>query len=316
MIIVKIKGGPGNQFFQYSFGKKVSKLLNTEMKLYLDYDETIPDTEFGVKYVLDKYEIKEVLATREEVANIRELRKFPGWYEKIINVKGLTGKIIQRFLRLNSEYFYFYPSYVTDPGIRKEKSYEKIRDNSFLDGYWGHLNFFEDIQNEIRSCLKVKNEYLSDVYYNYESLINSAVNSVSLHIRRGTYENISWINSYFGLIPADYYHKAIKLIESKTRIEPTLFLFSNDMEWTKENLKFNYKIHHVICGPGNDFLENQLMSKCQHNIVANSTFSWWAAWLNQNPEKIVIAPEKWYKNPKAQMNYEKGTFIPETWIKL
>lgn len=134
-------------------------------------------------------------------------------------------------------------------------------------------------------------------------------NAVSIHIRRGDYQKQEWIGTHAVIKDLGYYKKAIEFIE--TRIEsPHFFIFSDDMEWVRENLKLQ-RCTYVDYNRGkSSYADMYLMSLCRHNIIANSTFSWWAAWLNQNPDKIVIMPEKWLLNTEAP-----GIF-PDNWIKL
>jgi len=160
---------------------------------------------------------------------------------------------------------------------------EGIQDNSLLDGYWQGEEFFEDVKDELRDKLLFKEEVKEKV-----KNIQISDNSVFIHARRGDYLN----GDYFvDLSKTDYYQKAVEYILDKTEA-PTFYIFSNDVEWAKTFFQFV---------PGNkQFLMNStiedlyLMSCCKHSIIANSTYSWWAAWLNKNPDKIVIQPNEWY----------------------
>jgi len=116
-------------------------------------------------------------------------------------------------------------------------------------------------------------------------------------------------------LPIEYYQKAINYFNEKFT-DIVFYVFSDDIEYVKQNFNFNAEVIYIENKDLQDYHELKLMSFCKHNIIANSTFSWWAAWLNENSNKTVIAPKKWYNDKKAQENYEKYSFVPETWIKL
>ncbi|MFH0972649.1 MAG: alpha-1,2-fucosyltransferase, partial [Patescibacteria group bacterium] len=183
----------------------------------------------------------------------------------------------------------------------------KLKDDIFLDGYWQTEKYFKDIEDIIRSEFTLKTEYSN---LNPELIAKiSSCNSVSMHIRRGDYITNQNTNEFHGICFLDYYKKAINLIAEKFP-NPTIFIFSDDLKWCKENIKIKYPI--VFVKGNKNYEDLIMMSKCSHNIIANSSFSWWGAWLNNNPNKIVIAPQKWLNNPN--INY--SDIIPSTWIKI
>lgn len=142
-----------------------------------------------------------------------------------------------------------------------------------------------------------------------EKIIKS--NSVAIHIRRGDYIDNPILG---GLAPLSYYKKAIKKIKEEV-VKPNFFIFSNDIKWCKENLELlNEEIYYIDWNKGEkSFRDMQLMSLCKHNIIPNSSFSWWAAWLNENPNKIVIAPEKWFSD---ESEIPSNDIVPSKWIKI
>jgi hypothetical protein len=138
--------------------------------------------------------------------------------------------------------------------------------------------------------------------------------SVSVHIRRGDYLH-SCFNSLFHVQDLDYYQAAIDQIQQKIK-NPSFYIFTTDYEWTKEQfskLKIPFNIVDINKG-SQSYMDMILMSKCKHNIIANSSFSWWGAWLNRNEEKMVIAPKKWYKH--TEMNNNASHIIPNGWITI
>lgn len=177
-----------------------------------------------------------------------------------------------------------------------------------VDIYYQNEKYFSLISDIIRQEFTLKNKF-SDKAQEALQKIESA-DSVSLHVRRGDYVLNRNINAYHGICSLDYYQAAIKLIKEKIS-SPTFFVFSDDIAWTKDNLKGSEFVF-VSCPEIEDVEELILMSKCKHNIIANSSFSWWGSWLNSNSDKIVIAPQKWFNDKKAN----KNQILPEKWIRI
>ncbi len=145
-----------------------------------------------------------------------------------------------------------------------------------------------------------------------ENLIKS-VNSVSLHIRRTDFKNTK-SNTTHGICSLEYYGEAVKFISNKL-VDPHFFVFSDDINWAKENLNLPYKLTFISGNSGDkSYIDMQLMSVCKHNIIANSSFSWWGAWLNSNMNKIVIAPRMWFFN--KELNIQTNDLIPDEWIRM
>ena len=316
MVIIRIMGGPGNQFFQYSFAKKLALLLNTNFKLDLDYNKTINDTCFGVNYVLDKYMIEQNFSKPDEVYLVQNQKEENKLLEKIKKLKGLKGLFLRKLFMLFPEYYLLSSSHIKD--IFNDKTIyliERIEGDAYLDGYWGKHLFFNDIIDDLREELKVKDSFKNKEYYTYKESIEKANIPVSIHIRRGTYTYESF-KSFFGLLPMKYYSDAYNYINKIVPGKKDFYVFSDNMRWAEKNLQFIANKTLIYCGAGNDFLEHELMSLCHHNIIANSTFSWWAGYLNANPQKIIIAPKIWYASRKAQKRHQKSNFIPKDWIQL
>lgn len=171
--------------------------------------------------------------------------------------------------------------------------------NSIYKGYFQSEKYFKHNRDYILNLFK-NQSLISQVQKLYPNISN---NSISLHIRRGDYVNLSELHP---LQTIDYYNQAIETIGPYRN----LFVFSDDIEWCKQNLTYENMT----------FVENQTdvfdlvaMSLCSNNIIANSTFSWWGAWLNENPNKVVIAPKNWFGTKR---NLDESNIIPETWIKI
>lgn len=181
-------------------------------------------------------------------------------------------------------------------------------------GYFQSEKYFIDYSQRIRQSFTFKNK---PDELNSEMLNRiKETESISLHIRRGDYVSNLTANSEHGLCSIDYYKKAVEYIKSKTesRGNRCFFLFSDDPIWVKENMMFlGDEMVVVDFNTGEKSYEDmRLMSMCKHNIIANSSFSWWAAWLNNNPDKIVIAPDKWF----VVDYYDTCDLYPDNFIKI
>jgi hypothetical protein len=179
--------------------------------------------------------------------------------------------------------------------------YREIDNNSFLDGYWQSEKYFIDIENIIRGELKVNSDIHNYIINKYPVLND---NTVSLHVRRGDYLNLQ---DYHPIQTIDYYNKAYDIIND---LNISVVVLSNDINWCKENIKFDNITY--IEGETN-IVDLYIMSLCEHNVIANSSFSWWGAWLNDNKNKKVIAPVNWF-GPSSTLY--TGDIIPKNWIKI
>ena len=312
MIIINIKGGIGNQFFQYSLGRKLSLLNNTELKF---------DTSLFSEDLFDRKFKLNIFKTRGDVATRNEINKIKGKEKK----SKLNKKLMYNFAPLSKVYRMFYWRYHRLTYFRKpvvnefihhkyDSNILKVKDDSYLDGYWAQEKYFKDIRHILLQDFEIKAEYETVEYIKLRNEIVLNDCSVSIHIRRGYAKREIDLN-IFGVLSIEYYKKAIQYINENIK-NPTFYIFSDDIEWVKNNL--NPRVKHKFLNFGSDgaYLELKLMSLCKHNIIANSTFSWWAAWLNENTDKIVIAPLRWYEMKTYQKSYEKGDLIPETWTLL
>ena len=297
MIIISIFGGLGNQMFQYACGKSLAEKLGVELKLDISHliDRT-PRENFTYRdFELGQFQIKDQIATPDEV------RKF------IPNLWNASQFVIQFYKVIR--YFNGNNYYFEKKKYQYENRFESIKANTYLYGYFQSEKYF--IQNKylITNSFKLKNNL--DIYNNtLLSKINSE-NSVSVHIRRGDF-----LQSSFNLLDVkSYYEKAIDFIQNKIE-NPVFYFFTNDFEWTKENFD-RFDINKTIINHNNgdkSYIDMILMSNCKHNICANSSFSWWGAWLNQNQAKIVITPKQWFKN--ANSEHVENDLIPESWLKI
>ncbi len=296
MVIVKLISGLGNQLFQYAIGRQLSITNKVPLKLDISFfkDQSLRN------YKLDHYNINAEIASEEEVA------KFLNIYKKNNLAARVYRAIERRMPKRRSRYFKENEWWVYEPELLK------VSGTAYIDGYWQHYKYFENIHPEIARELTLKEGYDFQQRQMADKISNNS-SSVSLHIRRGDYVSDSKTSSFMGILPLEYYDNAIKYFGRHLK-DPSYYIFSDDLNWVKDNLKAKAPMQFVDVEGGNkDYMELDMMSRCSHNIIANSSFSWWGAFLNKNPDKIVIAPRQWVVPPDVNARIQLQ--FP-SWVKL
>jgi hypothetical protein len=294
MIVTQLTGGQGNQMFQYAFGSYLAKKHNTNFKIdtsiLLNH---IPCDLTPYNYDLGIFNIRGTIATEKDIP----------LYTKKYNVKSLFHRIIHLlYLRLKGL------KYEREWKFGFDQKYLMLPNNTYLDGYWQSEKFFKKIEPDIRKEFTFNFE-IKGLAAEMANKIKSS-NAVCVHIRRGDYLRYS---AQYSVVGQEYISNGVKIITDKVNT-PNLFVFSNDIAWCKDHLKFDHP-HTFIDSENagkNDKEHFALMSFCKHFVIANSTFSWWAAWLSENKNKIVVAPKKWLNDPKINVE----NIYPEDWIKI
>ena len=286
MIIAEIGRGLGNSMFVYAATKSLAEHHKTELKLDITHIQSWPKLEkYGGDwdFTLGKFNISAPIATKKELRKYVFKTKFRP-IDKLFRKHKLFEKNVRTF-----------------PTNGDIKDFFKIPNNSYLYVYCGHQKFFDSIKKIIQKEFTLKDEYKKKI----NPLLNDIKkqNSISIHVRRGDVLKIKDCN----ILDVDYYKKAIKIIKKKTK-HPIFYVFSDDISWCKQNFNnLNIKLKFI---EGNTAYEDlELMKSCKHNILANSAMSWWAGYLNTNPQKTVIAPKQFthFKNDKTEKN------LPEDW---
>lgn len=294
MIISRLNGGLGNQMFQYSLGRVLSKLNSTSLYLDLSLYSKNKNYSNSRDYELDIFEnIKAEIYTNQ-------LQKES---LKINRLKLILNKYLK--LKLSA-----YPSnWIKEESSQFNPKILKLRGSYLLDGYWQTEKYFKKYRDTIlndfvfpKKTSKKNQELIKKIKCNQ---------ATSIHVRRGDYVSNIMTNKYHGVLPLKYYKKAIDLIRTKVS-KPIFIIFSDDLNWCRNNLAVPKNSIFVSNNKKNSFEDMRLMSLCKHNIIANSSFSWWGAWLNKNKSKIVIAPSPWFKNK----NTEHKDIVPADWIKI
>jgi len=291
MIIVHLAGGLGNQMFQYAFGLANAKRLGVHLALELSNKTLQIHNGFELSRI---FNIREKIATKQDMKTMLGLRRY-SVIRNLIKDLGL-GKILLSHV-VEEPHFHFAPEMLNIP------------DNIYICGYWQSEKYFSEVATNIsenfsfRQPLERQNAELAQQ-------INQ-VNAVSLHVRRGDYANNPKTTATHGLCSLEYYQAAIRYVVEQVE-HPHFFVFSDDIAWVKNNVKINFPHQYVDHNHGEEsYNDMRLMRLCKHHIIANSSFSWWGAWLNPSVEKIVVAPKRWFANQT-----DVRDLLPQDWVRL
>ena len=284
MIIVKISGGLGNQMFQYAFGKCLGKKYGHEVKVDISWYDRTDERLYGLG----------VLDTPPEVASPKEIARclFPS---RIIS---FFAQYIRHIWRYSPRYIFEKEQFVFNETLSKE-------DNLYFDGYWQHYLYVND-WDTVSSSFQYTARNLKFTEELKERRLNSQSNIV-IQIRGGDYINNSDVGN---ICDTEFFRKATSYIKEKVS-DPYYLVFTDTPEYAKkvlQGLDINYGLAPRV--PENPREDVELMSLCDYIITSNSTFGWWGAWLNKNPQRIIIGPKLWHRA------YPNNSPIPETWIKL
>jgi len=292
MVIINLKGGLGNQLFEYASALAIATARN--QKLAFDVQSFMSDS-YGRQYAFEPFKINYRLYAQEDINSFLKLTL----QERILNY--LKPRESKRYYSLRDQEF--------DPSILNATV-----KNQYLNGYFANPSYFEDIRPELLQQVSLKENLQTNAFKNKVKWIKQN-KFISVHIRRADYISDKGANQLFETLRRDYYDRCIAHFEADASCSKKFLFFSDDIEWVKsefQDLDHCYFIEEPELYK--DYYDLMLMASCEHNIIANSTFSWWGAWLNTNPEKTVLAPQKWYRNEHYQKNYQTFTFIPKTWL--
>ena len=292
MFISNIIGGLGNQMFQYAICRALSIQKGLDFRL---------DIQGYQNYQLHNgYELNRVFGISDKLSTAKELRKVLGWQSQSLARKLLLKNRFSKFRGSN---------YIVEPQVNYWSGINEISNNAYLVGYWMSEKYFLGAAQQIRQDFAFNHPMSSENSIIASKILNS--NAVSLHVRRGDIASNPATLAIHGLCGLEYYKKAIEEIASRVD-KPHFYIFSDDMLWTKQHLAINYPCEYIEHNQGKEsFNDMRLMSLCKHNIIANSTFSWWGAWLNNSKNKLVIAPTRWFS---ADIN--ASDIVPSSWLRI
>jgi len=296
MKFVSLTGGLGNQLFGFAFCMELRK-RGFKAVLFKPY----PDK--SKYYGHQGYELSKLFNVKEYDGVFSSIATF------LLTIFTYIIKIIPPRLRLHLyRMIGVYTVSVDENFIYYPEVFNFEHANQLFRGTWQSQLYFQLAVTEVRNSLKFDSSILSAKTNEIERFI-SASNSISIHIRRGDYLSDQYANGFADVCTMEYYNKAIEYIKSK--VEKThFFVFTDDPTWVNENFQIKNATYVQHNAGSNSWQDMYLMSQCKHNIIANSSFSWWGAWLNANPDKIVIAPTKWWRL------FDKDDVIPNDWIRM
>lgn len=294
MIVVRLMGGLGNQMFQYAAGKRLATHHGTQLELDLTAYDDQANIDTPRSYELGCF------ALNAPKANPRILPQPPA-----IGKKAKLKALVHRLGRPRSHLIT-----LDENGHGFKPQVLKAPDHTYLVGFWQCEKYFLDVADHIRADFELKEPPAGRNATMLQQIMR--VNAVSLHVRRGDYVSNEHAAKFHGLQPLDYYKEAIRQLSTKVK-NPHFFIFSDDPQWCKDNLKFDHPTTFVDHNPPDRGYEDmRLMRNCQHHIIANSSFSWWGAWLGNNPGRIVYAPKRWFNDPSI----DTSDVAAKGWITL
>lgn len=292
MIIVRLIGGLGNQMFQYALGRALASRHNVPLKL-----DTSAYAQYPLrKYRLHHFNIAATVATPAEVAQVtgahlQGIRKrFYAFYQRRLPYYARA--------RVKERNFHY------DPNMRK------VRPQTYLIGFWQSEKYFKDVAAVLRKEFTLKHPPDAPNQAMLQHI--EAVNAVSVHVRRTDYVTDPAAHHLHNICTPAYYKAAIGTLAQSLEA-PHFFIFSDDMPWVRQHLTISYPVTYVDHNDADHGYEDlRLMRYCKHHIIANSTFSWWGAWLSEYQFKQILAPGKWFT--RADIN--TSDVIPASWLQL
>ena len=293
MFVVKVFGGLGNQMFQYAFmlylkQNGLQSRISFSSFIFHRYHNGFALAEaFKIRLPIWQKMLSLVLHVIPPIYRLRYIGFPVRWLQEVIDKRHKT--IVEE-----KKWFSYDSSLVHSP-------------SGLFIGFWQSIEYLDGLQEILHSHFSFKN-----IEGRFNKLLEHQIKnceSVCIHIRRGDYMEKRYENTYAIFENLTYYHKAVSLMNEKVA-NPHFFIFSDDPQWVKQNLNLPNSTYVEHNKGKNSFRDMYLMSLCKHNIIANSTFSWWGAWLNRNPEKIITIPQPWMKSMDCEGIYPKG------WIQI
>ncbi len=292
MIISQVIGGLGNQMFQYAAGRSLSLKNSTPFALDV--------TGFEGYSLHQGFELHNVFSAPITLASQSDRDRLLGWRR---------SPLVRRLLARLPATLGADPHFAQEPHFGYWHALQGFGPNTYLAGYWQSERYFENVAGQIRADFTFRTP-LSGRNAELAQEICST-QAVSLHVRRGDYANDAKTKSTHGLCSLDYYRAAIDQIATFVP-KPVFFIFSDDIPWVKGNLEMTFNHHFIENNQGEaSYNDMHLMSLCRHHVIANSSFSWWGAWLNPSADKTVVAPQKWFAGSQSVED-----LFPAGWVLL
>jgi hypothetical protein len=293
-VVTHLMGGLGNQMFQYAAGRALALRTGSSLKL----DLSGCDAADARPFELDKCPIDAVAATKAELAALGAA------------TRAQPNRLVRMLGRLKESYFTPNSRICRERHFHFDPAVINLRPPVLLFGHWQSERYFLDYADTIRCELTSTIELDAKNAAMAERI--ESVNAVSLHVRRGDYADNPVTNRYHGTCTVDYYQRSLAYLSERIQ-SPHIFVFSDDYDWARGNLRFTVPTTFIdINTAAEGYRDMQLMVRCRHHIIANSSFSWWGAWLSPRAEKVVVAPRRWFRTTTN----DTRDLIPEGWIRL
>lgn len=290
MIIAQICGGLGNQMFQYALGRRLAHDRGVALKLDLTPLATDPLRD----YACDQFAVTATVADAEELARSGVEPPPRGFFARLL--RGAPPPVM-RVVREAA--FTFDPDVLAAPA------------DAHLIGYWQSERYFVDAADLIREEFRLARP-MHPARAAVHAEIAAAAAPISVHVRRGDYVSNPTAAAYHGTCSPDWYAAAMTRVAEGVD-DPTFFVFSDDPAWARDNLPSDRR--RVFVAPlddGRDGEDMHLMAACRRHVIANSSFSWWGAWLDPSPDKRVVAPARWF----ASAPHDTRDLLPSSWERL
>ena len=285
MIVSRLIGGLGNQMFQYAAGRALSLRR-------------------GVPFAIDSRAFSDYKTHAFGMQCFSaEFNEAPPRLLPLPPAEGRLQRLLRRFMPTPLNVY-------TEKTFTFDAALLSLPDGVYLDGYWQTENYFADFAVAIRSDFTVRHAPSTANQAWLERIAQT--HSVSLHIRRGDYVSNAAAAAVHGTCDLGYYERAVAYLRQATGVDPVLFVFSDDPDWVAANLVLPYQIHLIRDNDASTNYEDlRLMTACRHHIVANSSFSWWGAWLDGRPDSITIAPARWFAGDTP----DARDLVPQRWVR-
>jgi hypothetical protein len=290
-VVAKLKGGLGNQLFQYAVARAISVAENKRLL----FDTGYFNLDYKRQYMLDRFHIPQ---------------RFIGGKESMLLRFSLDPRrqILRRLAKTVAPGFVFNVIHDRECGFQPDVFGH--RESLWLEGYWQSETYFQNATEVVTRELRPGAPVTGPASAMLEDIQRSL--SVCVHVRRGDYAADPEVNRIHGLCQPEYYDRAARYILSLL-CDPVFFVFSDDFAWVRQNIRLPGKcILADFGGSQSDLCDFELMRACKHFVLANSSFSWWAAWLAESPNKIAVAPQKWFADPRLSLVDP----VPKSWVRM
>jgi len=293
-VCVRLVGGLGNQLFQYATARAVALRNKAELVLDARAYSAAPAPAALARNTHRSFDLQHFAIAAQ-----------------IGREEQLPPPRSRRFCYYRWRYFGRHPRFKRQRGHGFNPSVLALGTDVYLHGYFQSERYFAEFADTLHRELRIGTppsaenaRWLDDI---------RAGPSVSLHVRRGDYVSTSGVRASFGTCSPDYYRRALARIRERSNTDPTVYVFSDEPGWVRDNLTLGAPMRVIGHNGGTTAYEDmRLMSACTHHVIANSSFSWWGAWLDSNPKKCVVAPKRWFNDRKLA----NPDIVPETWETL